>query len=96
MVIAAERRVAVGDVERGVVGGDDVVVGERPDQLVADLTARAGDEDPHVVLASVAGLERLPPPRVVAVPRDGGFERLGELALRPPAERLAPSSVSIE
>ena len=37
----------VGDVERRPVGGDHVVGGEDPLELVAHLAARPGDEDPH-------------------------------------------------
>ena len=38
----------------GVVGRDHLVVGERADELVADLAAGAGDEDAHGVSASAA------------------------------------------
>src|SRR5215213_1231584 len=40
-----------------------------------------------VVLAVVAGADRLPPPGVLAVPGDGLIEPLGEVHLRLPAER---------
>jgi hypothetical protein len=35
------------DVELGVGQRDDLVVGERPHQVVAELAPGAGDEDPH-------------------------------------------------
>src|SRR5215212_12170814 len=41
-----------------------------------------------VVLAVVAGADRLPPPGVLAVPLDRLVEALGEVHLRLPAERL--------
>src|SRR4051812_23475966 len=40
-----------------------------------------------VVRAVLAGADRLPPPAVVAVPRDRALEALGEAHLRLPAER---------
>ena len=40
-----------------------------------------------VVGAVLAGADRLPPPAVLAVPRDGALEPVGEAHLRLPAER---------
>ena len=93
----AEHGVAVGDVELGVGGAEDLVAGDRRRRhdVVTELAAGAGDEQPHqsalTARAGVLGLGgRLlrPPPRLVRpVPADRRRQPLAEVGVpRPPAE----------
>ncbi len=84
----------VGDVECGAVDCHHVVTCRKcgGHDVVAELPARARDEQPHrVTLAGSQagfGLQRLPPVAVVAVPVD----RRGERVVEAPAER--PSEIA--
>ena len=73
--------VAIGDVEVGVIGRDDIVTGglATAHEVDAELAARTGDEHAH--LEAGPGLQRLPPGAVVAVPLDRRGQAIDEVVL---------------